>query len=340
MSDQGKVNPGLIGAFVLGAMLLGLGAIFYLSSNGFSAQERNYFILYFESDIKGLQIGSPVNFRGVKIGQVESMHIAYDSQNREFRIPVIISISSGKVVFDGVERESEGLFNLDEMIQRGFRARLNLQSLVTGKLEVELSFEPKTEIRLIGRKDEKYPEIPTIQSNMEKIASAIEELPLKRITRRVSEILDSVDKVLAKGEIPKMINTFVLMTERLESITRQLESETPKLLTSTHETVDETRVLIRELTGAAKETRLLIQSSEKKLDAAFSSWDATLASGEATFDQVRQVAASADSVIRQDSPLVNEMSAALRELGAAARSIRVMSEYLERHPEALLRGKQ
>ncbi|MCU7811107.1 MAG: MCE family protein [Candidatus Thiodiazotropha sp. (ex Notomyrtea botanica)] len=338
MSDQGKVNPGLIGAFVLGAILLGLGAVFYLSSNGFSSQSTKY-ILYFESDIKGLQVGSPVNFRGVKIGQVESMSIAYQSQTKQFTIPIIISIESQKVGIDGVEREGHGLFQLDGLIQQGLRARLNLQSLVTGKLEIELDFDPKSEVRLIGRDDD-YPEIPTVQSNLEKIASAIEELPLKRITRRVSEILDSIDKVLAKGEIPKMVETFVLMTERLESITRQLESETPKLLSSSQETVDETRVLIRELTGAARETRLLIQSSEKKLDAAFSSWDVTLASGEATFNQVRQVAGSADSLIRQDSPLVNEMSAALRELGAAARSIRVMSEYLERHPEALLRGKQ
>ena len=340
MSHQGKVNPGLIGTFVFSAILLGLGAIFYLSSNGFSGQSRNYFILYFESDIKGLQIGSPVNFRGVKIGQVESMHIAYDSQNREFRIPVTISIDSGKVVFDGVERETEGLFNLDQMIQQGLRARLNLQSLVTGKLEVELNLEPTTEIRLVGRKDEKYPEIPTIQSNMEKLASAIEELPIKRITRRVSEILDHIDRVFASGEIPKMIETLGLMSERLDSISYQLETETPKLLTGSQQTMEEVWILIRELTETTRETRRLIRSSEQRLETAFSSLDATLASGEATFDQVRQVAVSANKMISQDAPLISEMRAALREFGAAARSIRVMSEYLERHPEALLRGKQ
>lgn len=338
MSDQGRVSPGLIGAFVLGALLLGLGAVFYLSNSGFTAQSSKY-ILYFQSDIKGLQVGSPVNFRGVKIGQVDSMSITYESQTRQFRIPVIISIDSRKVGFDDVQREMHGLFELKTLIREGLRARLNLQSLVTGKLEVELDFAPDTEVRLVGR-DDSYPEIPTVQSNLEKIASAFEELPMERITRRVSEMLDSVDKLLANGEIPRMVESFILVTQRLDSITRQLETETPVLLSGSRGAIDESRALLQELTGAVKETRALIHDSGAKLETAFSSWNATMASGEATFDEAKQAAASANEVMRRDSPIVSEMSNALRELAAAARSIRVMSEYLERHPEALLRGKQ
>ncbi|MEW8428853.1 MAG: paraquat-inducible protein B, partial [Candidatus Thiodiazotropha sp.] len=66
----------------------------------------------------------------------------------------------------------------------------------------------------------------------------------------------------------------------------------------------------------------------------------TMAGGEATFTQLGSAASSADRMLNQDSPLMTELSVTLRELGAAARSIRLMSEYLERHPEALLRGKQ
>lgn len=336
MSGQGKVNPGLIGGFVLGAMLLGLAAVFYLSGGGFGSHSDK-FILYFEGDVKGLQVGSPVNFRGVRVGQVESINITYEPQSREFRIPVVISIDSRSTGADRNRALKER--DLDSLIEQGLRARLNMQSLVTGKLEVELAYEPDSEVRLVGEGDE-LPEIPTMQSNMEKLANAIEELPLKRIMRRVTEILDTVDRVLSDGEIPKIVDRVVLVTQRLEALSQQIEQETPKMLASSQSTLAETRQLIRELTEAAKETRQLIAHTEGQLDDAFSSWDATMSSGESAFEEFQQVAGSAEQVVSQDSPLVTEMSAALRELAAAARSIRVMSDYLERHPEALLRGKQ
>jgi paraquat-inducible protein B len=336
MSGQGKVNPGLIGGFVLGALLLGLAAVFYLSGGGFGSHSDK-FILYFEGDVKGLQVGSPVNFRGVRVGQVESMSIAYESQSQEFRIPVIISIDSRKVGSD--DKEALKALDLQTLIEQGLRARLNLQSLVTGKLEIDLDLEPGTEVRLVGRGDA-YPEIPTVQSNMEKLANAFEELPVKRIIRRVTEILDSIDQIVSDREIPKTVDRFILVTKRLEAVSLQIEQETPKMLASSQSTLAETRQLIGELTQAAQETRQLIARTEGQLDSAFSSWDATMTSGESAFEEFKQVANSADQVVSQDSPLVSEMSAALRELAAAARSIRVMSDYLERHPEALLRGKQ
>ena len=336
MSGQAKVNPGLIGGFVLGAMLLGLAAVFYLSG-GTLGSHSDKFILYFEGDVKGLQVGSPVNFRGVRVGQVESISITYEPQSREFRIPVVISIDSRSTGADKNQALRER--DLASLIEQGLRARSNLQSLVTGKLEIELAYEPESEVRLVGEGDE-FPEIPTVQSNMEKLANAIEELPLKRITRRVTEILDTIDQVLSDREIPKMVDRFVLVTQRLEAVSLQIEQETPKMLATSQSTLEETRQLIGELTEAAKETRQLIARTEGQLDGAFASWDATMTSGESAFEEFKQVADSADQVISQDSPLVTEMSVALRELAAAARSIRVMSDYLERHPEALLRGKQ
>ena len=338
MSTQRSVSPTLIGGFVLGALLLGLATVFLLSDGGFT-RNATKFILYFESNIKGLQVGAPVNFRGVKIGQVESMSIEYDSQTRQFTIPVIISIESRKVGFDGKQKQSHGLFDIEQLIREGLRARLNLQSLVTGKLEVELDFEPDSPVRLIGGSDE-YPEIPTVQSNLDKIADAIEDLPLKRITRRVSDILDSIDKALADGKLEKTVKSFILVAERLDSMTKQLDAATAGLLDGSQGTLDETRALLRELNTTAKETRQLIQHTGKKLDSAFDNWNSTLASGETTFDQVKQTAGSANELLRRDSTLVRELNTTLREMGAAARSIRIMSEYLERHPEALLRGKQ
>jgi paraquat-inducible protein B len=339
MSDPGQVKPSLIGAFVLAGLLLAVVTVFMLSDRSLTRQSSKY-LLYFEGDIKGLQVGAPVNFRGVKIGQVESMSIDYDSENKRFSIPVTISIEDRMVGYDGSKRSSEGLFDVHQLIRQGLRARLNLQSIITGKLEIELDMIPDSPLRLVGGANTEYPEIPTVQSSLEKITSALEELPLERITRQIHETLVVINRAVSDGKLERAMDGFMTVAENLERVTRQLESEMPQLLVDTRKGLTDSRALMAELDGTVRETRALLQHTGERLDLAFASWDSTMASGEASFEQVRQTAASADRLIRQDSPLITEMNAALRELTAAARSIRVMSDYLQRHPEALLQGKQ
>lgn len=335
---QSKVNPTLIGLFVLVSLALGLAGLLLLSDGRLSHQSTR-FILFFESDVKGLQVGSPVNFRGVRIGNVESMSITYFKESRQFRIPVIIGIDDARVGIEGVQTGSGVLIGLDDLIEQGLRARLNLQSLVTGKLEIELDFHPDTPVRLVNTKSE-YREIPTIQSSMERIASALEALPFERIMKRLSGMLDEIDRMAASGEWERLKTSLLQTVERLDSVTRQLHQVAPKLIDDSNNTLADAQVMLKEVSKTATQTQQLITHAEGHLTKAFTAWDQTMANGDATLSQLGQAASSAEKVFRQDSPVMSELSATLRELGAAARSIRNMSDYLERHPEALLRGKQ
>ncbi|MCG8486503.1 MAG: MlaD family protein [Chromatiales bacterium] len=335
---QSRISPTLIGGFVLASLVLGLTSVL-LFSNGTLANKPTQFILFFEGDVKGLQVGSPVNFRGVKVGQVESMSITYVQASKEFRIPVVIGIRDGHVEVDGVVTESGGKLELDELIAQGLRARLNLQSLVTGKLEIELDFMPETPIRLVAD-DNRYPEIPTVQSSMEKLATAIEQIPVERITQRLSEILDSIDEMMADGELKRLTTSLLQIAKRLDQISLLLANEAPELLANGNATLVEARAMIAEVAGTAKQTRALISATDENLTSAFSRWDKTLASGDQAFREVGDTVNTTDRLLNEDSELVSQLTMTLRELGSAARAIRIMSEYLERHPEALLRGKQ
>jgi paraquat-inducible protein B len=319
-------------------MGLGLSAIFLLSDGSLSHKSTR-FILFFESDVKGLHVGSPVNFRGVRVGKVESMSITYFKESREFRIPVIIGIDDSRVGIDGVHTGSGVLIGLDDLIEQGLRASLNLQSLVTGKLEIELDFHPDTPVRLVNAKSE-YREIPTIQSSMERIATALETVPFERIMKRLSGMLDEIDRMAASGEFERLKTSMVQIIQRLDSVTQQLHQIAPQLIDDSSNTLAEAQVMLKEITKTATLSQQLITDTEGQLAKAFTSWEQTMADGEATFSQLGQAASSADKVFRQDSPVMSELTTTLHELGAAARSIRNMSEYLERHPEALLRGKQ
>jgi paraquat-inducible protein B len=56
-------------------------------------------------------------------------------------------------------------------------------------------------------------------------------------------------------------------------------------------------------------------------------------------DQAQKTLVSIEGTLGQDSPLQHEMRQAIMELGEAARSIRILVDYLERHPNALIYGK-
>jgi paraquat-inducible protein B len=335
---QSKVSPTLIGLFVVLSLGLGVSTVFLLS-DGSLAHKTTRFILFFEGDVKGLHVGSPVNFRGVRVGKVESMSITYFKESREFRIPVIIGIDDTRVGIDGVHTGSGVLIGLDDLIEEGLRARLNLQSLVTGKLEIELDFHPGTPVRLVNAKSE-YREIPTIQSSMERIATALEAVPFERIMKRLSGMLDEIDRMAASGEFERLKTSMLQVIQRLDSVTQQLHQIAPKLIDDGKNTLADAQVMLKEVTKTATQTQQLITDTEGRLAKAFGAWDQTMANGDATLSQLGQAASSADKVFEQDSPIMNELTTTLHELGAAARSIRNMSDYLERHPEALLRGKQ
>jgi paraquat-inducible protein B len=339
---QYRANPTLIGLFVLGSLLLGILAVFFLGNDGFSDRSSR-FVLYFDGDVKGLQIGAPVNLLGVKVGQVEEMSIAYHEQSQSFEIPVIVNIDQSKLGFDQKQEGESGQRLLDNMIEQGLRARLNLQSLLTGKMEVELAFHPDTPVRLSGR-PAAYPEIPTIPSSMEKLTSALEELPLQRMINRVTEILDTLQKTLSGADIPSLTSNLAAVMRRLEQISAQLEKATPQLTESSLTLLHESQGLVTELrrdlkpligewTRVAADSRSLVQRLDQDLDR-------TLTTGNAALLQVQRSASSVNALVGENSPLLTDLTNALQELAAAARSIRIMAEYLERHPEALLRGKQ
>ncbi|MEN8167442.1 MAG: MlaD family protein [Pseudomonadota bacterium] len=346
---QNRANPTLIGLFVLSALLLGIAAIFSLGGDALSDRSSRL-ILYFEGDVRGLQIGSPVTLRGVKIGLVESMSISYNSKDQTFSIPVIISVDQARLGFKRRYEGEPGRRLVDSLIEQGLRARLYSQSLVTGKMEVELSYQPETPVRLVSQTNE-YPEIPTIPSNLEKIASALEELPLDRLVRRVTELLDGIDRMIANSDIPGLVKSLEAVILRLDRITAQLEEKVPQLSTSALALLRDSRAmvdglqrdlppLIDEWTQAGRESRELLGRMDAQVTQAVTSWDEALAAGDAAFRQFETTMGSANTLVQADSPVVTELVFALRELSAATRSIRVMAEYLERHPEALLRGKQ
>ena len=155
-----RANPRAIGVFVLGALAL-LVAALAIFGGGRVFGPKETFVMFFEDDVGGLQVGAPVTFRGVRVGTVTDVRIRYDTDHQSVSIPVYVQLDRRQVVVAG----ERGWEQTSEMIKRGLRAQLKMQSFVTGQVAVDLDFQPRTPARLVGIINN-YPEIPTVRSSI------------------------------------------------------------------------------------------------------------------------------------------------------------------------------
>ncbi|GIS84602.1 MAG: paraquat-inducible protein B [Nitrospina sp.] len=155
--------------------------IFTLHKNHESIQKHAYtkkikFIMFFDSSIRGLSLGAPVEFKGIKVGSVLDVRLEFDKGSTSFRIPVLIEIEPQRIIERGIQDEGTSHETLNKLVERGLRARLQTGSLLTNQLFVELDMHPGAPLNLIGSNTQ-YPELPTLPtSNFGAITESIEEL--------------------------------------------------------------------------------------------------------------------------------------------------------------------
>jgi paraquat-inducible protein B len=240
---------------------------------------KRYFLLYFEDDITGLSNGAPVNFKGIKIGQVVDFSLQFNWKKKDFQIPVLVEIEPERI--EQIHGKlPEGKTIIDEFVARGMRAQLKTGSLLTGQKFIDLAFHRKAPPEKV-RYDEAYPVVPTIpqplqqlMASVENIIDRLEKIPTDEIGRDVKAVLESVNNNLRKTEA-----MFGQINENtLPELTRTLEK---------------------------------VQTSLAEIEKGYG----------------------------KDSSTNKELRKALDELAEAARSIRILTEYLQRHPESLIHGK-
>jgi paraquat-inducible protein B len=261
--------------------------------------EKIYYILHFNESIRGLTVGAPVEFRGIKIGQVVDIKSEFDLKKASPRITVLIETEPQRWKVAGTDREAtaeDSKEGLAKLVAKGLRAQLKTGSLLTGQLFVSIDFypdAPKAEIKYGG----KFPELPTIPA------------PLQIITARVNDLLSKIETVPIE-QIGKDLG------DTLQNV-KQL-SESKELLEA-----------VQALNQTLQDARELAQNLNTNVAPAIT----------ATLDRAQQTLVSVEGTLGKDSPLQYELRLAIKELGESARSLRVLLEYLERHPDALIFGK-
>jgi paraquat-inducible protein B len=301
-------------------------------------------------------------FRGVKIGQVKSISIKPEQNGTVFRIPVLVEIDPNAVDSDEALVEDTHQ-ELEPLIDRGLRAKLDIQSLVTGRLLIELGFFPNDKPRLVGATTS-YPEIPTIASTFEKITQTVQNIPVEEIFKKLSASLAGIERFVNSSDFADSIRHLNQMVLSIQTLATNLDGRTDRLSQAADATLTDARSLLTNVNGRvdpiATDTQAALQSANEALKHARKTF--TLDSGiqkeaivsikqmadaiKKTVDTARpaitegeKALANIGALTAKDSVANYQISQMLKELSSAARAIRVWAEYLERHPEALIRGK-
>jgi|SRR5208283_1589837 len=334
MSKQASKT--LIGAFVLGAIALVVAGVVVFGSGKFFTPTKK-FVMFFDGSVKGLNIGAPVIFRGVKIGQVIDIQLSFNPKDLTAVIPVYIAIEPRLLT---VAKEFKPLLKDEEkkhsliyaIIEKGLKAQLQLQSFVTGQLIVNLDLYPNKPIRLLGLEKD-YPEIPTIRNTgLEELTKKIEELPLMEITTNLNSALVGINKFVNSPDLQASAGSLNQMLKDTDVLVKKLAAQVAPVASSIMGTSDAAR-------SAFVQAEKTLTFSEGVPGQIAASIKETLSSAQGTLNEIRKAVENINGIAVQNANLGYEIGTTLEQIAELSRSIRVLADYLERHPEALIRGK-
>ncbi len=327
------VSKTLIGAFVVGALVLAVASIALFGSGKFLAK-RPKLVMFFSGSVNGLTVGSPLQFRGVKIGNVTEIRAQFNPKDLTFAIPVYVEFDpeSISVPEELKAAAEEGRLPLiKQLVNKGLKAQLRLKSIITGQLYIDVDFHPDQPIRLVGL-EKRYLEIPTIQSPTEVLMATLEKFPINKLADSLLKVTEGVERTVNSPEVKQSLKNLDASLRSLSILLRNINSEVKPLATS----IRDTSAAARGAFAQAEKTLALKDGEPGKIAERIRG---TLDQISSTLEQVRTTFSSYDKLAVDNAHIGYEVTRTLKEIEGAARSIRSFADYLERHPEAFVKGK-
>jgi len=328
-----QVNSFAIGAFLVGALtLLTVGVMIFGGSDFF--KDKNRFVIFFDSALNGLNVGAPVKLQGVQIGNVKEISLVMDSESGRIFKPVVIEIDPALLLdlsgnhLQASSRRGGNKQEAQRLTAAGLKARLEIQSLLTSLLYVDLNFYHDKPVTLVNVNYKNLPELASVPTEVDEIRNIVDEilnkarqLPLEDIAKNLSETLSETRDLLKSDDLKKSLTALSKSLQETQKLMTTLNGQAGPLMTNVNGTLVETRSTLRDFN---QQMLPVLKAAEQSLTTATS----VLQESHHTLNAVETLATP-------DSPL----GQALLEMRNAARSLKDLTESLERHPEAIIYGK-
>lgn len=325
-----RVNPAVVGAFVVGAVVILVTSVALFGSGRLFRTTYPY-VIYFTGDVNGLKVGAAVKFKGVELGSVAKilLNVGDPGANSigatafradDVRIPVVIELDEQAMQQRGAQMAPDPE-TIQRLIGYGLRAELSMESFVTGVLYVKLDIDPESPLQLVADPSVPYDEIPSRPTRLEEVErkaalflARLDQLDVEGLIDGLASTVRGIDALVNAPALAETIATLPKIGERLDAA-------------------------IAELGATAAEVRTLTANLGPHADMAFTSLQETAERAGRALDAASTTLESVSAVIAEDSPLLYQLGRSLEDLAHATRAMRRVAEDMERNPAVLLRGK-
>lgn len=327
-----KVSPAVVGLFVLGAFALGLIALLSVGSLSlFSRPHR--FMVYFDESIHGLDLGSPVKLRGVRVGRVVDLAVHYDDVANKSVVVVTCELNRNVITDEkGVTLKIAGPKDIETMVTHGLRAQLGVLGLATGLLFVELDFEDPAQYPApLPGTPTKFVVIPAVpsaiseyQASLSEILADLKNVDFAGISREAKALLVTANKKIGEADVKGLGDK---VGRAAEAVTAFVESpEAKQAFANLNEALVATKAAVDRIDGQVGPV-----SEELKK---------TLANAQAALKTIDATAATTRRFVQRQGDVGDELTTALRQVAEAATALENLVSSLERNPSSLLVGKK
>lgn len=339
-----RANTTLLGLFIVGAIILAVSAALLFSSG--LLRDKSRVVMFFTGSVKGLSVGAPVNFRGVKIGTVTDIRLMLDPGTQRVQIPVYVELEPNRISFmSGEEMNTLETDRLRDMINNGLRAQLEMQSLLTGQFAIQLDMRPDKQAMLIGV-NESILEIPTIPTPIQELVRKLEEFPIDVLLGNVASAAEGMNRLVNGPELPQAIKQldqtmrdYSALSGEFTTLAQRLDQRSDTLSTDLNVTLAEMRTTLQMTHGMINSGERLMNNSSDLVQQLRLNADRLTVSAEGTLGEIRSAASSTNTLVSPDAQLHHQLIKTLDEVASSARALRMLADTLEQHPEALLQGK-
>ena len=371
-----RASPTVIGVFVLVAAALAVTGVLTLSGLRVFGQKMTW-VAVFDQDVGGLSIGSPVLFRGAQVGQVSAIKIILEPQDR---IAAYLEIDPrrGPKSTPVIRTQKELQPAIDKGLRAQLRIVSFVTGQLSVSLDF-LPHMPVVLTGLDPGVPE-VPTVPTqlaqYQARLERMLDALDQVDIGQLAQDVGTMVRGIDGLARSPELARAVRnagdafrTADVALRRMETemaavggraaaaldaareLVGKVDRQVEPLATSVGTAFDDAGRLVRHvdreiepvvesLRTALDATRDLVRKVDGEIDPVVADFRQALHSTRRAGDSAQEALARIARTLDGETPLGDDLSQALHQMTGAARSLNALADYLGRHPEALLRGKE
>lgn len=328
-------HPALLGLFVVVALVL-LFITVFVTAGGKLLGGKQKAVMHFNGSIYGLQVGAPVVFRGVRLGSVSSIGVAYDRASNVVSIPVEAELERDMLGNLTGDRQAGTIVqSMNAMVGRGLRAQLATQSLLTGQLYIDLDFRPGKPIGGIPP-DGAGIEIPTVTTPFQDLKNQVDGLDIKRLVGDLSTIASSGRRLLEGPELGRAVKDIEAVSAHLHRLTEQLDQRFGPLADASLAALTSTRQAMERMSGAAS----AVSDSAQRVGKTFNPEGPVVKDLRRAATELARAATALADATQDEAPLNQNLQRALKDVSQAARALRELADTLDQQPESVLKGRR